>query len=295
MKKFFLLFFTLLITITLAACGGEVVEEPTVFELNTNLTDANLLDPADFSGRDFFRDGIGEVRLDRCIDGDTTRFVPIDGGPSFSVRYLGIDAPESTGAREPWGQAASDFVCEVLTNATTIVLQRDPGAGNIDSTGSRELAYVWYDGRLLNLELVELAFAVAQGTGSLHLHGDLLLQAITHAQRTGRRIWGEEDPNFDDTIRDVTITELLEDPDLYLNGFFNVEGIIVSVSGVNFTISDGNREIFVFTQFQATPAVAVGHRVRLDNISFVQHSSGLQLTNFSTRRITVLEQNATFE
>lgn len=291
MKKWVLfgLFFTLVFG--LAACG-ESEEEPNL-ELNTDLTDANLLDPADYQGRDFFRDGIGVVLLDRCIDGDTTRF-RVPGGSSFSVRYLGIDTPESTGTIEPWGRASSEFVCEVLTNADTIVLQRDPAAGNTDATGTRELAYVWYDGRLLNLELIELAFSPAQGTGNL-MHGDLMFEAMNRARQTGRHIWGEDDPSFNAEPLDATLAELLANPDTYLHRFVNVEGIIISTQGTNFTISDGTNQLFVFTQFQPTSRVAVGHRVRLERVYFTEHTTGLQLTNFSPQRTDVLEVDASFE
>lgn len=283
----------LLAVLILSACLEPEEDETPNFELNTNLTDANLMQTVEYEGRDFFRDGIGVVELVRCIDGDTTRF-RIPGGSDFSVRYLGIDTPESTGRIEPWGRAASEFVCDALTNAQTIVLQRDPQAGNVDSTGTRQLAYVWYDGRLLNLELIELAFSPAQGTGTL-VYGQLMFEAMMNARQTGRRIWGEEDPDFDPTPVITSITEMLENPADFLDRFVTVEGIIVSTSGTNFTISDGTNELFVFTQFQPTSRVAVGHRVLLREVFFTEHSTGLQLTNFSPQRTDVLEVDAVFE
>lgn len=277
----------------LSACTEPEDQTPQTFELNTDLTDANLMQTVEYEGRDFLQDGIGVVELVRCIDGDTTRF-RIPGGAEFTVRYLGIDTPESTGRIEPWGRVASEFVCETLTNAQTIVLQRDPQAGNIDSTGTRQLAYVWYDGRLLNLELIELAFTPAQGTGNL-MHGQLMFEAMLHARQTGRRIWGEEDATFDPTPVVTTITEILENPADFMDRFVTVEGIIVSTEGTNFTLSDGTNQLFVFTQFQPTSKVARGHRVLLREVVFTEHTTGLQLTNFSPQRTDVLEIDAVFE
>lgn len=293
LKKWMLGALLLLAAVTLSACSEPEEEDTPTFELNTNLTDANLLQTVEYEGRDFLRDGIGVVELVRCIDGDTTRF-RVPSGAEFSVRYLGIDTPESTGRIEPWGRAASEFVCDALTNAHTIVLQRDAQAGNIDSTGTRQLAYVWYDGRLINLEVIELAFSPAQGTGNL-MHGQLMFEAMMNARQTGRRIWGEEDPDFDPTPVVTTLAEILATPEDYMDRFVTVEGIIISTSGTNFTISDGTNQLFVFTQFQPTSRVAVGHRVLLREVVFTEHTTGLQLTNFSPQRTDVLEVDAKFD
>lgn len=81
------------------------------------------LEPSDFQGESFIADGIGEVTLERNVDGDTTRFRT--GGQTITVRYLGIDTPESTALYQPWGKAASDFVKDRLDNAQSIVLEAE--------------------------------------------------------------------------------------------------------------------------------------------------------------------------
>ena len=67
--------------------------------------------------------GIGEVKLVRPVDGDTARFRDPIAGVEFSLRYLGIDTPESTWQKDPWGKAASDYSKQRLNAATTIVLE----------------------------------------------------------------------------------------------------------------------------------------------------------------------------
>ncbi|MCK5761459.1 MAG: thermonuclease family protein, partial [Candidatus Izimaplasma sp.] len=126
------------------------LEKPANIELNTDYTDALVMNFT-YADSNFIADGIGEVTLSRCIDGDTAIFN--EGSTHFTVRFLGIDTPESTYKFDPWGKAASQFTCDKLENATTIVLEWDSGAETRTDGNGRYLGWVWYDGRLLNLEL----------------------------------------------------------------------------------------------------------------------------------------------
>ena len=91
--------------------------------------DANWVDYAhngsiqltlDYKGKDFYKDGIGEVTLKTHIDGDTAHFFPVvktTKSDPIKARYYGIDTPESTGRIQEYGQEASDFNHEKLENA----------------------------------------------------------------------------------------------------------------------------------------------------------------------------------
>ena len=57
----------------------------------------------EYEGKSFINDGVGEVELVRSTDGDTARFKDIITGETFSLRFLGIDTPESTIEKDPWG------------------------------------------------------------------------------------------------------------------------------------------------------------------------------------------------
>lgn len=201
----------------LAACGtssSSALLSLTPADLNTQYTDALKLTQS-FAGKDFIRDGIGEVTLRSTTDGDTARFNV--GNVNIPVRFLGINTPESTGKIQPWGNAASDFTKEKLISAARIVLINDVSLfGQTDSSGSRYLGFVWYqpasggDFRLLNLEIVEQAFSEA-----LLFEESPLVPYLTafqaggnYAQRTGARIYGfRNDPSFDysDSVYDVSI------------------------------------------------------------------------------------------
>ncbi len=88
-------------------------------------------------------------RAGGCIDGDTTVFeYPTEvlneitsGTPS--TRYLNLDTPETwSGVEEEWGQPATQYVCSLLAEAQSIVLQTDPGDNLLGNHG-RLLAWVW--------------------------------------------------------------------------------------------------------------------------------------------------------
>ena len=119
---------------------------------------------ANYAGKSFVNDGIGEVTLANSTDGDTAIFK--DNNRNITVRFNGINTPESTYKLEPWGVAASQFTKSKLESAVKIVLQTDTLKTNrFDSTGeysSREVlrevdfeegithigAYAFYNGSL---------------------------------------------------------------------------------------------------------------------------------------------------
>lgn len=147
--------------------------------------------PFDYEGKNFLTDGIGEVTLQRAIDGDTAHFYC--GNEIVKVRFLGIDTPESTMQKEAWGKSASEFTTAILRNAQTIVLE------NVDLTKDvhgRHLAYVWADGVLVNLRVVEEAYSDAK-IGNDSPYFEYFMRASTEASKTGRRVYGQLDPQYD--------------------------------------------------------------------------------------------------
>ena len=289
MKKILSLLFIFVFIGILSACNQT--DEEIVYELNTDLTDSLTIEESDYLGKTLAQDGIEVVTLDKCVDGDTTHF-RTQNNQFFSLRYLGVDTPESTAQIEPWGKAASDFVCERLLNANTIVVEIDDYAGRYDNY-QRTLGYVWYDGRLLNLELIEQAYSSAVGVAS-YKYGSEMTEAFNHARQTGRRIWGEDDPDYSDEIVITTISSLVNNPDDYIGKYVTVEGVIVRLNGSNPTISDGENEIYVFTQNSTTSKIALGHRVRLESVVLTYYQGNLQLTNFSADRTEVLETDVEY-
>lgn len=146
----------------------------------------------EYEGKSFINDGIGEVELVYSIDGDTARFRDIITGEVFSLRFLGIDTPESTIDKDPWGKAASNYTKKKLESAKTIVLEAE---GARTENYGRYLGFVWVDGVLLNLELVEQAYSNSTLNNSKYV--EYFSLASSQAKKTGRRFFGETDPNYD--------------------------------------------------------------------------------------------------
>jgi len=177
---------------------------------STPITDSLKLEE-DYEGKDFYEDGIGIATVVQYVDGDTTIFKTLNGH-KITVRYEGIDTPESTYTVQPWGFAASNFTKDSLKDAT-IVLKTDngkPGKDNLDSTGKRCLAWVWANGRLVNLDLVENALAYSKASGStLASYFNDAVKAVVTAKA---RIYGNNnDPTYDysNNYEEISLKDLV--------------------------------------------------------------------------------------
>lgn len=97
------------------------------------------------------------VKLHHCIDGDTAKFNI--KGKLTTVRFLAINAPEiakEDKPAEPYGNASSEFTCDILKNAKEIKLEYEKE--KMDKHG-RTLAWVFVDNKLLNAEIARAGFA----------------------------------------------------------------------------------------------------------------------------------------
>ena len=169
----------------------QVYVYTTVLPITYKIHDQVVMDFT-YEGKSFINDGVGVVQLVSATDGDTARFKDVITGETFSLRFLGIDTPESTIEKDPWGKAASEYTKKKLQNAKTIVLEAE---GARTENYGRYLGFVWVDGVLLNLELVEQAYTNSTLSGSKY--SEYFQKASAEAKKTGRRFYGEIDPNYD--------------------------------------------------------------------------------------------------
>lgn len=146
----------------------------------------------DFEGKSYVLDGIGLVTLARTVDGDTAHFYDSVTKEDLYVRFLGINTPEIYSSVQPWGRAAADYTANRLRNAKQIVLEAE---GSKTDTHGRYLAFVWVDGVLLNLELVQQAYTDHCLSKSSKYFW-IFSEVVNEVMKTGRRYWGELDPNY---------------------------------------------------------------------------------------------------
>ena len=197
-----------------------------------------------YTGKNFERDGVGEVILNRVVDGDT---ISVYSGSyqAITIRFLGIDTPESTGAIQPWGKASSAYAKEVLYSAHSILLEAE-GEERMDSNGKRWLAWVWYkptadsDYKLFNLEEVELGFAKYSQKVTSKYH-EVMKKASDNAKETGKRVWGEidKDYNYSKEVIETTLLDLWYNHDDFQSGtYFYVTVRLVRTVGNNMYLED---------------------------------------------------------
>jgi len=286
-----LLIFITLFTISfgLTACKDDEPEGKP--DIDHQYTDALEMDFT-YEGSNFVSSGIGEVTLDRCVDGDTAIFK--EGSTLFSVRFLGINTPESTAKFEPWGKAASEYTCDKLTNAQTIVLEHDAASERTDGN-DRYLSYVWYDGRLLNLELIEEAYTGSKGVSGLK-YQNVFYDADFKTQDTDRRIWGEDDPDFDYSLEGerVSIEELVKNQSEYEGKKVVVLGTISRTVDGHPYLQNGEYGIYLYKGFTYTTKLAEGNEVLISGLTLTYYpdsqTGAAQLTDFNKRKVEVISE-----
>lgn len=281
------------------------------YEYNTPQTDSLKLE-ADYEGKDFFDDGIGVVTVVQYVDGDTTIFRTLNGH-KITVRYQGIDTPESTYKVEAWGFAASNFTREKLENAETIVLQTEnglPGKDNADSTQKRYLAWVWADGRLVNLEIVECG--LANSKASTTQYADYFTAAVKPLTSARVRIYGEKDPDFDYStgyetmslkeIREKYGSEEAINKELDKGKRVKISGVITRKNGVSsaYLQQTGVNEetgeletygVYLYGGYDENHKLGVGYSVIITG-QIGYYSGSLQITNVTRTHVTIQNMNS---
>ena len=173
---------------TATAAPKEVVDYASQVELNMSSNSAKV-----------------EATVKTYVDGDTTHFYVssdlVEGGV-LKARYLAINTPESTGKIEEYGKKASNFTKEKLSQATSIIIESDTDHWDIDSTGSRNLVWVWYKTadsdqyRNLNIEILQNGLALANSAAN-NRYGSYCTAAIAQAKEQKLNIYsGQKDPDF---------------------------------------------------------------------------------------------------
>ena len=130
-----------------------------------------------------------KIQLVKCIDGDTAWFL-IDGKKE-KVRFLGIDTPESVhpnGVVEDYGKAASEYTCNLLTNASSIYLEYDINSDRYDKY-DRVLGWIFVDNNNLSELLLSKGLAEVNYVYGNYKYLDNLCNAQMLAYKNNIGIW----------------------------------------------------------------------------------------------------------
>ncbi len=253
-RVLFLPIISLFSLFSLAGCTTTPSEEEKDWVDYAKNSDVKLT--LDYVGHEFLEDGIGEVKLETAIDGDTAHFVSAtsEDDTLIKARFYGIDTPESTGKIQEYGKAASNYTKEKLLNANengTIVLSspffeyREPEA---DSTGSRYVSLVWInedvknapieDLYCLNLMIVQEGFSWIKGLEDIPEFVETFTAAESQARDFKLNLFsGEPDPLFNyGEYKDISLLDLknevvksLKDPNyenIYDNERVRIQGTV---------------------------------------------------------------------
>ncbi len=170
----------------------QTVEATQVKEVQDSATSKETtptLPELDFSETDFFEDGYEQVTYIRTTDGDTASFMM--GGVNVKCRFVGINTPEVAHNGEPaeaFGEDSKSYTKKALESANTIVLERDDSAGTYDKY-DRLLEWVWVDGELLALKLIENGLANTKYLRNNYKYADFIFEAEGKAKDNKIGIW----------------------------------------------------------------------------------------------------------
>ncbi len=248
-----------------------------------------VLPDMDFTGLDFFEDGFQIVELVSCTDGDTAVFNV--SGSATATRFLAIDTPETSNGVDPWGQAAKELTCSLLTNASEIILENDDESDVWDNY-DRLLAFIWADGELVQYKLVRESLAWVKYLYGNYDHNLLLIGLEGAMQNEDLRIWGEDDPdyNYSNAIIEIGLSDI---ENVHYGKTLSTTGIITGIVGNNFYMQDGTGAIYVYTNntpYNAVVNYGVGTEIALT--ANLQDYNGLaELLNIVDKKIVIVSEN----
>lgn len=131
--------------------------------------------------------GLTSATVTRVIDGDTIE-VEISG-VEYTVRYIGIDTPETVDPRRPVGCFGAEASARnrELVEGKAVELEKD--VSETDDFG-RLLRYVWADGQMVNETLVRDGYALAATYPPDVRYAELFASLQMAAREAGRGLWG---------------------------------------------------------------------------------------------------------
>lgn len=134
-----------------------------------------------------------EVKLDRCVDGDTAWFILEN--KAIKVRFLAINAPENTTKKEVYGDVSSIFTCNKLENANKIEIEYDDNSEKTDKY-ERHLVWVFVDNILLQKLIVEEGLAKVDYLYEDYKYTDIVLDSQNLAIKDKKHIWNQTDIDY---------------------------------------------------------------------------------------------------
>ena len=143
--------------------------------------------------------------------------------------------------------------------------------------------------RLLNLELAEEAYAWVAGASATQ-YGTIFTVAGAETQMTGRRVYGEIDPDYDYSTAGtpIEIGALIDSFDEYIGLKVTITGVITSKIGNSVFIEQDGRGIYMYGGYTMTNELVIGHEVTIQGLVPALYFEGKQLSNYSYDNMVLL-------
>ena len=130
-----------------------------------------------------------EVKLIKCIDGDTVKLLIDD--KAVKVRLLAIDTPEikhPKKSEESYAKTASIHTCDSLTNAKKITISYEKNIFKQDKY-KRDLVWLYADDKLVQEELISQGLARVRYIYGKYKYTEKLLKIEKEAKEKQVGIW----------------------------------------------------------------------------------------------------------
>ncbi len=138
-----------------------------------------------------------QATVTRVVDGDTIHVLMPDGTDE-TVRFIGVNTPESTTRHEPYGAEASAYVKKRLPKGLTVWLEVD---ARLRDKYGRMLAYVWLErptstsleevrAKMFNAQLLIEGYAQLMTIPPDVRYVDVFTPLQAEARDANRGLWG---------------------------------------------------------------------------------------------------------
>ncbi|MCK7471810.1 MAG: hypothetical protein MZU95_14295 [Desulfomicrobium escambiense] len=145
--------------------------------------------------------------------------------------------------------------------------------------------------RLLNLELRRTGICL--GVGSVQFRAATAPPSSSPPRRrqlTGRRVYGETDPDYDYSKEGtpISIAELIQDFDDYVAKKVTVTGIITSKVGNSVYLEQDGKGIYIYCGYVLTNELQIGHEVTIQGLVPAVYYESKQPSNYSEQNMQLL-------
>lgn len=188
------------------ANGGEVSTESQSNQSNSN--DQSVGSTHDSGNQSVSLEGSRKVTVTSVIDGDTIKYIdPALGGKEVTGRLIGINTPEWTSEKQPYGDASTAFLTDLILGQT-IEIVGDPTAGELDKYG-RYLIHAAISGKSIQQILIMQGLARVAYLYGDYMYVDLYKEAENIAKEAGLNIWSI--PGYVDNRNGFNVEVITED------------------------------------------------------------------------------------